>query len=171
MGKKNLTKRAKWKIFARDLTFAVLVISGLMYWQTKDMLNSDGSVVVQQQNMITLDGEVVPLLAKDKTNILYFFAPWCRICALSIGNLSYLDPEKVNVVVIALDFGSKQEVQQFVEQHQVSANVLMGHEALKSQFQIQGYPSYYVVDDEQVIKSRVFGYSTAIGLKLRELFQ
>jgi thiol-disulfide isomerase/thioredoxin len=119
---------------------------------------------------VSLDGEVLPLLAEGKPNLLYFFAPWCTVCALSIDNLEYLNPEKVNVVVIALDYSSEQAVRQFVDEHQVSATVLMGHEALKSQFQIQGYPSYYFVDEEQVVTSRAFGYSTALGLKLREVF-
>ncbi|WP_371193576.1 redoxin domain-containing protein [Glaciecola sp. SC05] len=162
---------SNWIRHARDVVLAALVISAIVYWQTKDMLSSDGSVGVVQQNLVSLEGEVLPLLVEGKPNLIYFFAPWCTICALSIDNLEYLNSDKINVVVVALDYSSEQEVQQFVEEHQVLAKVLMGHDALKAQFQIQGYPSYYVISEEGVVSSRAFGYSTALGLKLREAFQ
>lgn len=163
-------KPNKWRIFIRDALIGAAIIATIMYWQTKDMLQSDGSVKVAQQNLVSLQNEVLPLLNTDKTNLIYFFAPWCKICALSIDNLEYLDANKVNVVVVALDYASKQAVETFVEEHEVSATVLLGHDALKSEFKIQGYPSYYLVNEDQKITSRSFGYSTAAGLKLREVF-
>ena len=169
--RRNTTLRSKpWMKHMRDAVLAAVVISLIVYWQTKDMLDSSGSVVVAQQNLVSLNKEVLPLLDKNKTNLIYFFAPWCTICSLSIGNLEYLDANKVNVVVIALDYASVEEVSQFVTEHEVSSTVLLGHADLKSQFQIQGYPSYYLVDENQVITSRSIGYSTALGLKLREVF-
>lgn len=170
MSRSSQQSSSKWINYLRDTILAALVVFAIVYWQTKDMLTTDGSVHVPQQYLVSLDQEVLPLLAEDKPNLVYFFAPWCTICALSIGNLAYLDADKINVVVIALDYASEEEVRQFVTDHKVSAKVLMGHEALKSQFQIQGYPSYYLLNEQHMITSRAFGYSTAIGLKLREVF-
>jgi thiol-disulfide isomerase/thioredoxin len=166
----SINKRAKWLIYLRDFALLVVALSAIVYWQTKDMLSADGTVNIPQQNLVSLDGEVLPLLSNDKANLVYFFAPWCTICSLSIGNLDYLDPEKINVVVIALDYSSKEEVDKFVSEHDVKSRVFMGHDALKAQFKIQGYPSYYLVDEKGLITSRAFGYSSAVGLKLREAF-
>jgi hypothetical protein len=69
-----------------------------------------------------------------------------------------------------LDFGAKEEVEAFVNKHDVKAQVFLGHDDLKSQFSIQGYPSYYLLDEQSKIVSSSFGYSTALGLKLREVF-
>jgi hypothetical protein len=52
----------------------------------------------------------------------------------------------------------------------VSSTVLLGHDALKLEFQVQGYPSYYLLDESNTVISSSFGYSTAVGLKLREVF-
>lgn len=166
----NIPAQRKWWPYIRDFSLLLMVIVGVTLWQTKDMLDTDGSVVIEQQNLVSLDGDVLPMLATDKPNLVYFFAPWCKICALSIGNLAYLNPDKVNVVVIALDYSSEQAVYAFVREHEVSSPVFFGHEDLKAQFQIQGYPSYYLLDANNVITSRSFGYSTAVGLKLREAF-
>jgi thiol-disulfide isomerase/thioredoxin len=160
----------KWWPYIRDFGLLVIVIVSVTLWQTRNMLQTDGSVLVGQQKLVSLGGEVLPMLATDRPNLVYFFAPWCTICALSINNLEYLNPDKVNVVVIALDYSSQEEVDAFVREHQVSAPVFLGHADLKAQFQIQGYPSYYLVDTNNKITSRSFGYSTALGLKLRETF-
>lgn len=160
----------RWFVRTRDLIILIIAVVGVMAWQSRDMLNTNGSVQIQQQNLVSLQGEVVPLLSEEQANLIYFFAPWCQICSLSIGNLKYLDPNKVNVVVIALDYGSKEEVMRFVQDHDVQSTVLLGQNELKSQFAIQGYPSYYLLNKDNTVVSSSYGYSTAVGLKLREAF-
>lgn len=161
---------SKWFIWVRDIVLFIVIVSAVLLWQSRDMLSTDGSVVIKQQNLLSLDGDVHALLADDKPNLLYFFAPWCQICALSIGNLSYLNEEKLNVVVIALDYTSIEEVEAFVSDHGVQSTVLLGQANLQTQFAIKGYPSYYLLDENHKVVSRSYGYSTAIGLKLREAF-
>jgi thiol-disulfide isomerase/thioredoxin len=160
----------KWFVRARDVSLFLVIIATVIAWQSKDMLSTNGSVYIEQQNLVSLQGQVVPVLDNSKPNLIYFFAPWCKICSLSIGNLRYLNPRKVNVVVIALDYSSKEEVMEFVNNHAVQSTVLLGQNELKSQFAIQGYPSYYLLDKDHNIVSRSYGYSTVIGLKLREVF-
>jgi thiol-disulfide isomerase/thioredoxin len=163
-------RKSKWFSWVRDISLFALVFFAITTWQAKDMLSSDGSVTVAQQNLVTLTGEVSPMLDTEKTNLVYFFAPWCQICALSIDNLSYVDPDSVNVVVIALDYSSKEEVDDFVAKHGVTNTVFLGSNVLKQNFKIQGYPSYYLVDKNSTVTSSSYGYSTAVGLKLREAF-
>lgn len=160
----------KWFIWSRDLLLLAIIMISVMAWQSKDMLSTDGSVHIDQQNLVSLQGVVEPLLSDQKPNLIYFFAPWCQICALSIGNLEYLNTDKVNIVVVALDYGSKEEVLAFVNKHEVASTVLLGQNELKEQFAIQGYPSYYLVDKDYKVVSSSYGYSTALGLKLREVF-
>lgn len=160
----------KWFVWTRDFLLLGLIMFAVMAWQSKDMLSTDGSVRINQQNLVSLQGAVSPLLSDQKPNLIYFFAPWCQICALSIGNLEYLNTDKVNIVVVALDYGSKEEVLEFVNKHEVASTVLLGQNQLKKQFAIQGYPSYYLVDKDFKVISSSYGYSTALGLKLREVF-
>ncbi len=166
----NLRSALSKYSLVRDLFVFIIIVSVIFAWQTRDMLNTDGEVIIPQRNLVSLEGEVVPLLAGDKTNLVYFFAPWCTICDLSIDNLSFLNTDKINVVVIALDYTSKEEVKDFIEKNEVTASVLMGNESLKKEFAIVGYPSYYLIDTKFSVQSKSYGYSTAIGLKLRELY-
>lgn len=156
--------------FLRDIIIFIVVISAVVAYQTRNMLNTNGDIIIAQRNLVSLDGEVIPLLSNVKPNLVYFFAPWCSVCDLSIDNLSYLDSEKINVVVIALDYTSTEEVTAFIEKNEVSAKVLMGNDNLKQEFAIVGYPSYYLIGTDHSVQSKSYGYSTAIGLKLRELF-
>lgn len=135
-------------------------------WQTRNLLDTDGSVQIIPQKLVSLSGEPRFINQHNKKTLVYFFAPWCSVCAVSIGNLEYLDNEKVDIVRIALDYKSKQDIEKFVQDNDVKGEVLIGTDALKAQFNIVGYPTYYMLDESNVIISSSFGYSTALGLKL-----
>lgn len=170
MQKNKNNKKSKLLSLSRDFFLVLVVFSLISYWQVRNMLASDGSVQIEQQLILSLNGEALPMLASDKPTLVYFFAPWCKICALSIGNLTYLNPNKVKIVVIALDYSTVNEVEIFTSKHEISASVFLGTDILKSEFNIQGYPSYYLIDSEHKVVSKSYGYSSALGLKLRELF-
>jgi thiol-disulfide isomerase/thioredoxin len=146
------------------------IVFAVSIWQSRNMLDVDSKISLDKQLLVGLDGQVSALIKSDKTSLIYFFAPWCKVCSLSIGNLEYLDPEKINIVRVALDYSNLQEVQDFAIKHNISSQILLGHEGLKQQFKIQGYPTYYIMDDQQKVLAKSYGYSTALGLKLRQIF-
>jgi thiol-disulfide isomerase/thioredoxin len=146
------------------------IVFAVSIWQSRNMLDVDSKISLDKQLLVGLDGQVSVLIKSDKTSLIYFFAPWCKVCSLSIGNLEYLDPEKINIVRVALDYSNVQEVQDFAIKHNISSQILLGHEGLKQQFKIQGYPTYYIMDDQQKVLAKSYGYSTALGLKLRQIF-
>jgi peroxiredoxin len=143
------------------------------------MLATDKSLdeVITENSAISIDvvptlmDETVSLNAKGKTTVLYFFAPWCQVCHVSIGNLQTLfqKNEQLNVIAIALDFTSKDEVRNFTNKHQLTFPVALGNESIKKVFEISGYPSYYVLNEENVIIAKSMGYSSELGLYLRSL--
>ncbi len=146
------------------------IIFAVNTWQSRNMLDVDSNVVVKNQLLVGLDGQTSPLIKPDKPTLIYFFAPWCKICSLSIGNLEYLNSDKLNIVRVALDYSNVEEVQDFADKHNISSQILLGHAGLKQQFKIQGYPTYYILDDQQKVLAKSYGYSTALGLKLRQVF-
>lgn len=147
-----------------------VVVFSANEWQSRDMLDVDSHVVVDNSLLVGLDGQTDTLVKTDKPTLLYFFAPWCKICSLSIGNLEYLDPNKVNIVRVALDYSNVENVRNFAQKHNISSQILLGHDGLKQQFKIQGYPTYYILDNEQKVLAKSYGYSSALGLKLRQVF-
>lgn len=127
--------------------------------------------VTEIQTLPTTLGGVVNLNAQGKTTVLYFFAPWCQVCHVSIGNLQTIFERnnQVNVVAIALDYSAIEEVTNFTKQHQLTFPVALGNEKLKQAFEISGYPSYYVINEDNVITRKSMGYSSTLGLYLRTL--
>jgi len=119
----------------------------------------------------SLTGEPVSLSAQGKTTVFYFFAPWCSICHASISNLQtlYQNNQHLDVIAIALDYNDKEEITEFTKQHQLTFPVTLGNQAVKKHFLISGYPSYYVIDKDNVIIAKSMGYSSQLGLFLRTL--
>ena len=119
----------------------------------------------------TLMGDTVSLNAQGKTTILYFFAPWCQVCHVSIGNLQtlYEKNEHLDVIAVALDYSDIDEVMAFTKQHQLTFPIALGNESIKQAFSISAYPSYYVINEENSIISKSLGYSSSLGLYLRSL--
>ncbi len=156
----------------RDIAVLALIIFAVTQWQSRNLLEDNGSIKVRNQTLVTLDGETDTLFAESasegKNTLIYFFAPWCNVCAFSIGNLDGLDEEKTNVVRIALDYASTNEVQKFVDNNHVEGQILLGNDELKSEFNIPGYPTYYILDSNQNIIASSMGYSSTIGLKITE---
>ena len=166
----SISKYIKWPSLLRDVAILLLLFYGVSAWQSRHLLALDSHLSLTQQNLVGLDGQTTSFIKNHKPTLIYFFAPWCQVCALSMGNLAYLDSDKVNIVSIAMDYSDSKEVQHFVDRHNLSIPVLLGHDGLKQQFKIQGYPTYYMVDKDHKVIGKAYGYSTALGLKLRQVF-
>ena len=109
---------------------------------------------------------------KGKPSILYFWAPWCSVCRVSMPNLeSYYQKNKddVNVVGIVLNYQSTTEVADFLDEKNITLPTILGDAKTSEEFLIQGFPTYYVLDANGVIKSKSMGYSSEIGLTVRTL--
>jgi peroxiredoxin len=139
------------------------------------MLSTDVELSVSNNLVLTqvptLMGDTVSLNSQGKTTVLYFFAPWCQICHLSIDNLQaqYEKNEHIDVVAVALDFMTVGEVMEFTKQHQLTFPIALGNEKIKQAFSISGFPSYYVINEENIILGKSMGYSSELGLYLRSL--
>ncbi|GGD64273.1 TlpA family protein disulfide reductase [Lacimicrobium alkaliphilum] len=145
----------------------VVILAGIYLWQTRDLLDTGSQV--NTTALPLLAGGSAPLIeAQDKPTLIYFFAPWCQICSLSIGNLDDLDSRHINIKKVAMDYASLENVWKFVKDHQVQGDVLLGHEGLKQQFRIYGYPTYYILDKDAKVVARDMGYSSGLGLRVRQ---
>ncbi|AXR06819.1 TlpA family protein disulfide reductase [Salinimonas sediminis] len=152
----------------RDIGIICLVIYGISQWQMRGMLSTDGDSVASVTFVKTLNGEPFTISPKTgKRTLIYFFAPWCEICKLSISNVDSVDTERFQVFRVALDYDNPNEVRKFIENTGVTGRVYLGNEQLKSNFQVQGYPSYYLLDEQFNVIDRALGYSTAAGLRVR----
>jgi thiol-disulfide isomerase/thioredoxin len=163
------TTRAK--SFALNAALVVVVFLVASAFQSRHMLSADGEAAPPLRG-VTLDGEAYGLAAEaGRPALVYFFAPWCKICAASADNLVRLrrwrDEEDLEIVAVALDWQSAEEVRDYVERHELNVKVVLGSREVTRDWQIQAYPSYYVLDDQHRVLRRDIGYSTQLGLWFR----
>ncbi len=152
----------KTRFFLQILLF-ILFFFGVMSWQTRDMLSAQTPVsMVALQD---LKGQIhSPLSARRQKTLLYFFAPWCGICRVSMPKLNYLNHKRVKVYAIALSYKSPQKVQQFVQDVGYKGTVLLGTKEIEKQLKINAFPSYYVLNQEHKITHKGLGLVSIINI-------
>ena len=161
----------KYRSFLLNAGLIAAVFFGVLAFQSRNMLSADGQVAPELRGM-TLAGESYDLEdANARPALVYFFAPWCRICAASSGNLNRLrrwrGTDEIEIVAVALDWGAAEEVRDYVERHDLNVTVVLGDANVARQWQIQAFPSYYVLNSEHRVVRRDIGYSSQLGLWLR----
>ena len=153
----------------------IIVFQSISFIREMNMLSTDVELPTSDHQSFTqvptLMGETVSLNSQGKTTVLYFFAPWCQICHMSMGNLQalYEKNQHLEVVAVAMDFISIDDVMDFTKQHQLTFPIALGNEEIKQAFSISGFPSYYVISEENTIIAKSMGYSSELGLYLRSL--
>lgn len=162
-----MMKRSKW---LREWGVSALIL--LLAWQAISLWQQSGLIATAQPapnfRLPTLAGDELQLdqITTEQT-LLYFFAPWCSICKLSIGNLNQLQDPTVTVIAVALAYDSPQAVADFVAGQSLNLPVVLGDSRLQQAYGIDMFPTYYVLDRNKRVSSKAVGYSTALGLKAR----
>lgn len=154
----------------RDVLLVAVVFAGVSAWQTRHHLGSADPV--PRFEVDRLDGASKQTLpAAERRSLLYFFAPWCGVCKLSAGNLATVrrwnGDEAADVVAVALDYESVEDVRRFVDEHEVGVDVLLGNDAVRDAFRVDAYPTYYVIDAEGRVEHVSVGYSSLVGMAAR----
>jgi thiol-disulfide isomerase/thioredoxin len=177
------SKAKTWRGYAFEIVIVCLVVGAVFAFQQRNMLPSDGSVVIPDTQFVTLQsttqgassgttsGTTRMLLAENKPTLVYIFAPWCSICRISINNLDSLDPDKVNVVRIGVDYQNVEALSQFVDEVGVKGDVLIGNRQTMLDFKVTAFPSIYILQPDGSVVGRSVGYTTSLGLKLRTAFE
>jgi len=156
-----------WAALVVDALAIIAVFVAISTWQTRNLPNDDNT---PQLAAVWLDSASADqVMQRGDTGVVYFFAPWCSVCRHSISNLSELmsSGDIAWARVVALDYSSLDEVREFIEETEVTLPIILGSSQTAEDWQIRGYPTYFVIDGEGRIVSRSIGYSTKLGLKAR----
>lgn len=140
-------------------------------YQSRNMLDT-GDQSAPALRGTTLAGKPYDLAdAELRPALVYFFAPWCKVCAASAGNLNRLrrwrDASELEMIAVALDWDTAEEVRAYAERHELDITVVLGDANVARNWQIYAFPSYYVLNSEHRITRRDVGYSSQLGLLLR----
>jgi len=159
-----------FKSIALQVIIFAAFVSSMHYFQTRNM--ASGRAVAFRLSSLSGDSTTVPFNSEGKISLIYFFAPWCRVCKLSMSNLNKIqtDMPYVNIQVVALDYESKDDVLAFVQELGITAPVFYGAEDVRKAWRISAYPSYYVLDEDSVIRAKAVGYSSKYGMMAKILW-
>jgi len=152
---------------AVDVVLIIAVFVLISMWQTRNLPDDTHtpSLELAWLDDMRADSVMVP----GQVGVVYFFAPWCFYCRHSIDNLDKLvsSGQLAWARVVALEYASLDEVRDFIRETGVHLPVLLGSPQTSADWQIRGFPTYFVIDGDGKIVSRSVGYSTKIGLQIR----
>ncbi len=157
---------------ATCLVVVIAVFVAVSWYQTRDLLDTGVDLPVPEFRLTGLDGTVrTSADLAGRPAIIYFFAPWCRICNLSADNLQTLrqsvNEQDLEIVFVALAWDSVAAVKEFAKRNGLTMPILLGNEETARDFRIRGVPTYYVLNSDSRIVGRDFGYTTNLGLRFR----
>lgn len=157
------SKRLKTVVEWLVILLAILLVS---LWLNRHLL--DKGTAIAPLSLPDLQGNLHHLNWQDsRRTLVYAFAPWCGICRISMPGLNLIQHDDVRVIVLAFDWQSVDEVEQFVNDVGFRGQVLLADSALAHTLNVDAYPTYYVIDDHGIIRHRDRGLSTPPGLWLR----
>ncbi len=167
----RLRKLSGW---LAQIAFLAAGLSAVYFFQTRNLLETDGTMAPPLA-LTTLDGGAVDLHGSTGTpTLVYFFAPWCHVCAASAHNVRATrrsqGEDELSILLVALDWSDEAEVRRYAEDHDLQAPVLLGDYRTARDWQVFGFPTYYVVDSQNRIAHKDFGYSSRFGLWWRTRF-
>jgi len=157
----------RWRRLALEILLFGALFVAIDQWMSRHLLSTEQPAPISA--LPTLTGGTATLPAREGPVLVYFFAPWCTVCHLSIGNLESIAEQRpeLSIQLVALDYSSVEEVRAFIDDKQLPFPVLLGNTSTFSDWQVKGYPTYYLVNEAGNIQARNAGYSTQIGLWLR----
>jgi thiol-disulfide isomerase/thioredoxin len=161
-------------ILVIEVLVFVALFMGISAYQARDLLATDAQLAPALR-ADTLNGMRYDIAEnKGRPKLIYFFAPWCPYCSASADNVVRLrewrNTEALEILVVALDWESVGQIQEYSNDHELNVPVLLGDAAVVRDWKIRGFPTYYVLDAENHVISRDYGYSTQLGLWWRSWF-
>ena len=165
----------KFKNWKRWLLNGVLILTIFLVvttWQGHNLISKQ--TPAPSFKLPALTGPPVALEdLRGHRALLYFFAPWCKVCDLSISNLNWVrklrGEKSVSIFAVALSYTDLLSVEDFLERNALDVPVLLGTPEILNSYRISAFPTVYVLNEYGNIDGSTVGYVTTLGLWWRTL--
>ena len=161
-----------WKRWLLNGVLILAIFLAVTAWRGRDLISEQ--TAAPSFRLTALSGPPVALEdLRGRRVLLYFFAPWCKVCDLSISNLNWVrkfrDEESIALFAVALSYTDLQSVESFLERNHLDVPVLLGTQELLNSYRISSFPTVYALNESGNIDGSTVGYATTIGLWWRTL--
>jgi len=153
------------KYFKEIIVFVItlaIAMNAISYYKSLDLNKNKLNIT----SFELLDGSLYTL-PNDKPILVHFWATWCPTCKLESPNIEKIS-KKYEVITIAVQSGSKKDVQNYLHEHKLSFKVVEDKDGLYARkFNIEVFPTTLIYDKEKNLKFSEVGYTTTAGLYSR----
>lgn len=111
----------------------------------------------------SLDGRTIHLSDyRGKAVVLNFWATWCEPCKIEmpwfVELQKHYGPEGLQIVGVAMDDSSQQDIAKFAQNMGVNYPILMGKEAVGDSYGgVQFLPATFYIDRDGKVVDKIFG--------------
>lgn len=156
------------KYLKEIIKFAIIlaiILNVVSYFKSQD-LNKEK---LTEQSFKLLDNKQYSI-PNDKPILVHFWATWCPTCKIEASNIEKISKE-YEVITIASQSGSKEEIQKYLDEHNLTFKVVNDIDGQYSnKFNIQVFPTTFIYDKNKNLKFSEVGYTSTFGLYLRMFF-
>lgn len=159
------TRAKVWLRRAIEVLVVVALIAGIRAWQQRDMVSGPAPIL---QGAL-LDGKPFALAAKPTQPVLvYFWATWCPVCRAEQGTIEAIAHDHPNVITVAMQSGSRDDVMKHQREQGLSFPVLNDPDGrISAAWGVHAVPASFFIDTNGQIRFVEIGYTTGVGLRLR----
>ena len=101
---------------------------------------------------------------QNKPILIHFWATWCPTCKFESTNIDKISKD-YEVITIAVESGSKEEIQKYLDEHKLTFKVVNDKDGFFSRnFNIKVYPTTIIYDKDKKQKFSDVGYTTTVSL-------
>jgi peroxiredoxin len=157
-------KTKVWRHAIEAMLFAALIL-GMRAWQQRDIVSGPAPSLAGT----LLDGKPYTMAAKpDQPVLVHFWATWCPVCRAEQNAIAAIAHDDSNVITVAMQSGSRDEVVKYLGEQQLSFPVLNDPNGrIAAAWGVHAVPASFIIDTNGQIRFVEIGYTTAIGLRLR----
>ncbi len=146
------------------LFFVILAVASnaISYYRSLDLNKNKFDI-----NRFILLNNKIYTVPKNKPLLVHFWATWCPTCKFEASNIEAVSKD-YEVITIAVQSGSQEDIQSYLKEHNLSFNVVNDHDGYFSRkFNIKAFPTTIIYDKKLNQKFSEVGYTTTAGLYSR----
>jgi len=144
------------------IVFLTIASNALSYYRSLDL--NKNSLEIRSFKLLNNTDYQIP---NNKPVLVHFWATWCPTCKFESPNIDKISKD-YEVITIAVQSGSKEEIQEYMNQHNLTFRVVNDIDGFYSKkFNIKAFPTTFIYDKDKNLKFSEVGYTSTVGLYSR----